>query len=168
MIITEQVKISEEEYKEMALSFAAQYKDKIQRIEFEKNSLTSEELYLWFHSEMNWCTCGSNSIGLGFLLNTLSVLNIEATKEYPDAKCKALQVAEDHLGRDALHFVIYVLDSKGLTDHGSSLPYCWLSGKGKAVLEALKSFGTEPEDWASEKDKDLLQYIELEILNGND
>jgi len=41
----------------------------------------------------------------------------------------------------------YYLDHIRLIDHGGAISYYWLTQKGKRVLEALKKYGTNVDDW---------------------
>jgi hypothetical protein len=63
-----------------------------------------------------------------------------------------LSEAENHTGdgfyRDKwFEFGAKVLDSWGLTEHGTGIGWAWLTDDGKLLLEFLRDFGVEDHDW---------------------
>lgn len=52
---------------------------------------------------------------------------------------------EDTLHYGALQFVLYILDSSGILEHGSSIGGCWLTDLGKMYLTVLNAWHEQKE-----------------------
>lgn len=52
---------------------------------------------------------------------------------------------EDTLHYGALQFVLYILDSSGILNHGSSIGGCWLTDLGKMYLTVLNAWHEQKE-----------------------
>ena len=108
---------------------------------------------LW-HDEWKFCACGDADAIIAWLQKILEA--------YEAASAALLGAKEHQKRRNALDvalgpephalFLLYWLDSQGLTEHGGSVYGAWLSDKGKAVLEMLR----KRENW------NAYGYVEIE------
>ena len=82
-------------------------------------------------NDIGICGCGNPDDVLNMLQKYL-----EAKREWmPFEKQKefAAKYAEE-----LMLFMMYIMDDKGYTEHGSSVYGCWLTDKGKAFLKMLE------------------------------
>jgi hypothetical protein len=84
--------------------------------------MTDSQFRDFYFGRLKWCGCGDPTDPLRELLASL----------------QAVRDRGDDLPKID-HFRIYALDSYGLTEHGVSVRYAWLSEDGKAVLGYLES-----------------------------
>lgn len=70
-----------------------------------------------------FCNCGDNSTQLIKMYNLLSAMD-EDSLEAP--------VDEDVI-------YLYILDSKGMTEHGCSVHFSWINEKGRALMKVIKA-----------------------------
>jgi hypothetical protein len=83
------------------------------------------------------CGCGDNESNLVYIAKALEYLQYrlesysDSAETYQNAIKKELEFFKS---KEAARLMYYFLDSKGLTEHGSSIPG-WLSEKGKEFME---------------------------------
>lgn len=73
---------------------------------------------------LDFCTCGEPKENLIFIKNILHKIFYK--------KLNSLNIKQCDL------FVLYYLDEKGFTEHGSSIYYSWLNENGENLLNLLK------------------------------
>lgn len=83
---------------------------------------------------LGFCGCGRPDDALRL------IINIMKTRAFPDKDLTVLDFRDTAaLVRDnaevAAYIIFYLLDEKGLTEHGSSVPG-WLTAKGEAFVKA--------------------------------
>jgi hypothetical protein len=85
-----------------------------------------------WHEELRFCGCGipeEMTVHIGNLL--------AAIRERSDSKYTIDHIEEIAGSEMAYWFAMYVLDAMGLTEHGGSVGGCWLTEKGKKLLEEI-------------------------------
>lgn len=97
----------------------------------------SKKSYL--QSELGFCGCGDPDAAMVFVRNTLKLIG--ERKEWGEG------VEKEIPNEGAYYFVLYMLDHKGLTEHGGSVGGSWLSSKGDEVLKDI--------EWCIENEKDI-------------
>lgn len=81
-----------------------------------------------------FCGCGNPEIALRRLRDLLAIHPLyDHRPEFKD------MIPDD----GTQYLVLYMLDRMELTEHGVSVGGAWLTDKGKAVLEAIDTFGVE-------------------------
>lgn len=97
---------------------------------------------------LGWCGCGMPSKALAFVRDALRAIELtgndcflEPNENHWDER----KSAESRLypSDGAYYFAMYVLDSKGLTEHGSGVGGCWLTQSGKMLLSDLEELTTK-------------------------
>ena len=95
--------------------------------------LTPELFYNFYYNRLGWCGCGDQASAITLLRNVLEVI------ASPD---KSPQKIRTQLGDPAEPALVlsylYMLDAAGLTDHGCSISWAWLTDLGEAVLACLQ------------------------------
>ena len=86
---------------------------------------------------LGFCMCGDPESNLEFIRDTLIFIN--GNKEIRSFEERENQAKELFKTREIRNFVFYVLDEKGLTEHGSCIPG-WLTEKGKHLLDDLNEY----------------------------
>lgn len=86
-----------------------------------------------------FCGCGDTRAAWQFVLDYLT-----DCERKPDGKTRWEMGCDNWDGKDYL--VRYVLDHLDLTEHGTSIHWCWLTKDGEEVLAFLREFGV---DWDS-------------------
>lgn len=94
----------------------------------------------FFFGDFPLCGCGDPESALGLILNVLT-----AAEENKDL-LKAI-------GGDtpANWLALYAIDHAKLIEHGGSIHYSWLTGKGLAALAYLREHGVEYDEWPIDK-----------------
>lgn len=108
-----------------------------------------EDIYNWVFCELAFCGCGDPEGALEFLRDTLNLLN----KEF-DERCNGIKKRFPDSPMSWSY--LYMLDDKGLTEHGSNIRGCWLTDKGKGILAALNAYSIEQIIEGSEDAKSTL------------
>jgi len=107
---------------------------------------TQEEAEDLIYTELGFCGCGLPEQALKLVKLLLTILDYSYGKEEKnftwDQKDRWLKKL---LPYDGIYYlVLYYLDSKGYTDHGSGIGGCWLNPKGKEFLTLLRSINILP------------------------
>lgn len=91
--------------------------------------------------ELGFCGCGDNESALIYLKDCLELIKLKTNDNlsYQDWKIKVAEVIPTE---GSQYFMWYYLDSKGLTEHGGSVPG-WLDIKGTQLLEDLTVLFTD-------------------------
>lgn len=98
--------------------------------------MTIKELNDWVFGELGFCGCGDPAGALTFLRDTLNLMNQEFYSRYAEMQKR---FPDGPLSWSYL----YMLDDKGLTEHGSNIRGCWLTEKGQTILAALNAYPVE-------------------------
>jgi hypothetical protein len=100
--------------------------------------MTLNELQEYIYGELGFCGCGLPEETIALLRDVLSVI------ESDEPNYKALLPLLDHKKTPGLVYTyLYLLDDKGLTDHGSGVMACWLTDKGSELLDSLRQYTTQ-------------------------
>lgn len=100
----------------------------------------------YMYEELDLCGCGCPEDTYEVIRRYLHIRNdwYENKLQYDDviAKYKTdLHINDDDLIQAGLlQFMMYVLDEKGFTEHGSGIGGCWLTDKGKRLLTVLDAW----------------------------
>lgn len=76
-----------------------------------------------WHGIFDFCSCGDPDKQLIKMYNLLSAMD----EEFPEAPAD----------EDVIY--LYLLDSKGMTEHGCSVHFSWLNDKGRALMKVIKT-----------------------------
>lgn len=76
-----------------------------------------------WHGIFDFCSCGDPDKQLIKMYNLLSDMDEEFSKAPAD--------------EDVIY--LYLLDSKGMTEHGCSVHFSWLNDKGRAFMKVIKA-----------------------------
>ena len=76
-----------------------------------------------WHGIFDFCSCGDPDKQLIKMYNLLSAMDEEFSKTLAD--------------EDVIY--LYLLDSKGMTEHGCSVHFSWLNDKGRALMKVIKA-----------------------------
>lgn len=76
-----------------------------------------------WHGIFDFCSCGEPDKQLIKMYNLLSAMD----EESPEAPAD----------EDVIY--LYLLDSKGMTEHGCSVHFSWLNDKGRALMKVIKA-----------------------------
>ncbi len=79
---------------------------------------------------LGFCGCGNPDSAMVFVRDILRLL--EERKGFGE------EIKKELPSDGIYYFVLYMLDNKGLTDHGGSIGGSWLSDKGKEVLADIE------------------------------
>ena len=82
-------------------------------------------------NDIGLCSCGDPDAVLDMLQEYL-----EAKQEWMPYE-KQKEFASEH-AEDLMLFMMYIMDDKGYTEHGTSVFSCWLTEEGRELLEMLK------------------------------
>lgn len=106
-----------------------------------------DELMDFFSYEiMDMCGCGCPEDTHDVIRR---ILNIRKDRFEKDIKYDEVQErykeelhldTQDSLHYGALQFILYMLDSNGILEHGSSIGGCWLTELGKMYLDVLNAW----------------------------
>lgn len=98
--------------------------------------MTLDEINDWVFCDLGFCGCGNPEGALDFLRDTLNLIDKEFDERWEGMK--------NRFPDNPMSWTyLYMLDDKGLTEHGSNIRGCWLTEKGKDILTALNSFTVE-------------------------
>jgi hypothetical protein len=90
-----------------------------------RNDVLHEDIDMLLASYMNFCCCGDVEEALNYVMTWLELIN---------------NTGYMNIDKQEDWFVIYALDSFGLTEHGTSICGCWLSDKGEELLSLMKEW----------------------------
>lgn len=105
---------------------------------------SKEQLIKFLKDELNYCDCASGYAWL-ILYKSLKIIatRSEATKDkalfsQKTRDLEALLQLDEPLGLG--EWFVYFLEDKALISHGFNSSDCWISEKGKILLEAIEQF----------------------------
>lgn len=105
----------------------------------DENGVSHRSKKSYLQTEIfRFCGCGDPDSAMLFVRDMLKLL--EERKGWSEEIKKELPTD------GVYYFVLYMLDDKGLTEHGSSVGGSWLTDKGKEVLADI--------EWCIENEKD--------------
>ena len=127
--------------------YVVQHKnDFLGREEWYEEYLIDELIDFFSFEIMNMCGCGCPEYTYDMIR---IVLNIREDRFEKDIKYEEVQKRykeELHLDtKDSLHygvlqFVLYMLDAKGIVEHGGGISSCWLTKLGRMYLTVLNAW----------------------------
>lgn len=95
-----------------------------------------------FCHALGFCGCGCPEVALRVVRDVLAhIAYVHAAKG--NLTYSAIQDSESKLfhGVDAFRWIVlYLLDSRGLTEHGGNVSCCWLTEAGRGMLDDLNKF----------------------------
>jgi hypothetical protein len=111
----------------------------------EDDEMLTEELASFFaYDLLGLCGCGNPEDAWDVIRRVLRIRSLCREREYDEIK----QMYKDELRLDIdndvdwgiLQFILYILDDKGLVEHGSSIGGCWLTELGEMYLTVLDAW----------------------------
>jgi|GEM_PF-3495685 len=105
-----------------------------------------DELELVHGGLLKFCGCGAPEDAMRFLRDMLAHIADDRREAMGfDAWYKEWTAKESAIyGPPAARWLfLYLLDTAGLAEHGSSVNSCWLTDKGKHILELLRAIEFE-------------------------
>ena len=115
---------------------------------------TLDDLHMWVFTDLGFCGCGDPEGSLDFLRDSLNDINKESDERWNAMKAR---FPEGPMSWTYL----YMLDDKGLTEHGSNIRGCWLTDKGKAILELLNKYSSAQ---ISENDENIPDVLDASVI----
>ena len=94
----------------------------------------------WFRD--NFCGCGYPDEAIAFLREVFNIFEERKLDSY-FINQDQLKILEDKYTRGVITFVLYTIDSSGLTEHGGTVNACWLTDTGKEFVKMFKEFTNE-------------------------
>ena len=116
------------------------------REDWYEESLIEPLMDYYMYEELNLCGCGIPEDTYEIIRRYLHIREDYYTDkiEYKDVleryKTDLHIKDDDSLQAGLLQFMMYVLDHKGFTEHGSSIGGCWLTNKGRMLLTVLDAW----------------------------
>jgi len=102
----------------------------IDQYDFDDEIHAMDHLY-----NLGFCGCGVPDDALEFIGDVLRLMSSES---FEVGKMLKLFKSEDNSnGNGMYYFILYQLDQKGLTEHGTSINLSWLTDKGKSLLSDI-------------------------------
>lgn len=108
----------------------------------------AEEIADFFSYEIiKICGCGCPEDTIVCIMNYLQIVNDKLNEEWETTKKKFLEKfgVESVYDNPLLQFMAYMLDDKGLTEHGTSIGGNWITDLGKMCLYVYKLLDLEEE-----------------------
>lgn len=90
---------------------------------------------------LNWCGCGCPKDALNYVKKVLKGISMI----YKDENYGFRGFEKEFPDSGARYTILYVLDERGLTDHGTSVPG-FLTEKGKEILKDLEQLSLEDKE----------------------
>jgi len=112
----------------------------------DANGIWWEDALSFYHSGvMGFCGCGDPEMTMRYVLKVLLHIDYRKAKlnhlsdlEWIKANVEYNKVGLELFGSDeAEWFMKYVLDNKGLSEHGCSVNSAWLTQRGREMMEDL-------------------------------
>ena len=91
---------------------------------------TNEEQYLC--NFLDFCGCGNPEEALKYIARHLQNIKDKVSGHITYEEYRAKYTSEGEY-----YFILYFLDYKNLTEHGSSVNGCWLSADGEEILNRI-------------------------------
>lgn len=114
--------------------------------------MTLIELHEWVFAELGFCGCGDPEGALDFMRSVLVAIRKRHDDNHKDESTledwtRNSNAIEDLIGMKQnppmAWTYLYLLDGKGLLEHGSNCSGSWLTERGDEVLDALLKFDSE-------------------------
>lgn len=118
--------------------------------------MTLNELHDWVFTDLGFCGCGDPEAALEFLKSVLLAIRkrsnenreIEESEAESQERWKRNSAAlRELIGMETAPAMawsyLYLLDSKGLLEHGGNCSGSWLTEKGEDVLDALLKYDAD-------------------------
>lgn len=107
--------------------------------DWDINNIIEECMNEFIFEDLHLCGCGSPESTTKVIKMILTAQN---QKEYKDKQKMFNSICEINIDENnnydgLIQFVLYILDSHGFLEHGSSISGAWLTEKGKLFLELL-------------------------------
>lgn len=130
--------------------------------------LTLDEIHEWVFDGLGFCGCGDPEAALEFLKSVLLAIRQRSNGNEIEEGDKASQERWSRNSdaiRQMLHMetapamawsYLYMLDSKGLLEHGGNCSGSWLTERGEQILDALLKYDIE----------DIIEGVEDDILDA--
>lgn len=106
------------------------------------------------YERLAFCGCGEPTEAYKTLQDVLSAFDTEGLTF--DGSREAIKVHKAMISERYWDLLIYLLDSKGLLEHGSSIGSSWLSDLGQKIVKDLRDNG---------HDSDRIMALRLMALN---
>lgn len=106
------------------------------------------------YEQLAFCGCGDPTEAYETLQDVLSAFDTEG-RTFEGSR-EAIRVHKAMIPGKYWDLLVYLLDSKGLLEHGSSIGGSWLSDLGKKILKDLRENG---------HDSDRIKALQLMALN---
>lgn len=122
------------------------------REERYEESLIDPLLDFYIHEELGLCGCGNPEFTYETIRRYLSIRNefIISKIDYQEVinryKNDLLLDYYNDIQYGLLQFMMYILDDKDFTTHGSSIDGCWLTRKGQRLLTVLEAWRTREDE----------------------
>ena len=116
------------------------------REDWYEESLIEPLMDYYMYEELNLCGCGIPEDTYEIIRRYLHIREdwrtdkIEYNYVLERYKMDLHIDDNDSLQAGLLQFMMYVLDHKGFTEHGSSIGGCWLADKGRRLLTVLDAW----------------------------
>lgn len=94
-------------------------------------------------SRFNWCGCGQPQTAVLYLLTILHFIDDRSENRF-NGQWPSLDGLFASPGER--YFVLYTLNSLGITEHGGGVDGSWLTGDGKELLDELKAYRARMND----------------------
>lgn len=107
--------------------------------------MTAKEAIEFIQGErMDWCLCNDRAAAITTLRNVLGLMNEWANSSgVADIGDKIRDILGWNDRKGVALGYLYALEAAGLTDHGTSVGYNWLTPLGKSLLEGLEDIGDD-------------------------
>ncbi len=121
--------------------------------EWYEESLIDPLLDFYMHEELGLCGCGNPEFTYETIRRYLNIRNefVISKIDYQEVidryKNDLLLDYNNDIQYGLLQFMMYILDDKDFTTHGSSIGGCWLTKKGQRLLTVLEA-------WRAREDKE--------------
>jgi hypothetical protein len=109
-----------------------------------------DQLYWFFGDKFPMCGCGNPELVIETLLSLLEAFEMRAKDNTNEGWKKSSDAIKKAIGNDygpGYWLWLYTVDSFELIDHGSAVSGGWLADRGKELLEALRKYGTNQDEW---------------------
>lgn len=92
----------------------------------ETNVTAADLIHTFWYGKANMCGCGDPEVVLAMIRDELARLSLKGDRPEPERA-------------PAWYLLAYSLDAWGLSEHGTSLGWPWLTDEGEALLAAMQS-----------------------------
>lgn len=117
------------------------------REDWYEEYLVDELISFFMYEKLNLCGCGAPEYTYETIRRLLTIRKEWQDNnniKYEDVIKRYLEDLhidnDDDMQYGMLQFMMYVLDDKGMLEHGSSIGGCWLTNEGKMLLDVLNEW----------------------------